>query len=570
MANQTLDAYRSPRLLERLLDTPNLPQVVRSLDPEILHRLVRVVGLEDCGELVSLATPAQLMRVFDADLWRSGRPGSTDGFDADRFGLWLEVLVESGASNAALKLAGLDVDFVTAAMVDLVGVIDQKAEVAAAHFRQIVNDSQEEELYERPSVIERIRESGTTCEIAGYAITAKRSDSWDALVTVLGALHDEHGDFFQEVMNRCCSVTAKQIEDSSGSYELLNAPQQLRFDVAFDREQRREGQGYVAAPQAAAFLQSARRIGLRAEIAPARDDTTRAYFRELERRPRWSERGPSAPPRDSESPAQSESGMASFLETLREAGVVTDTPRALLAEGNVAESDRRSTLTAHMQYVSEHDEDAFTRRNEELGYLANVLVSGCSFNSGQFSTADARDAVMSTCNLGLENWPRQWLVVSNASKVGQTIDGDSLLPLDFLVHHDLVTVFRVGWTVLYEQVVVYVTRRLMDVLSGLSSDDSDLHDDLRELCLRLHKHLREGTPWQARGQLDVIAILDPPSWATLLRLIDECPVITGDVEPSKATAPRLRVSTDFAFVSENRQIASVREFVATLSQRLVG
>ena len=46
-----------------------------------------------------------------------------------------------------------------------------------------------------------------------------------------------------------------------------------------------------------------------------------------------------------------------------------------------------------MQFVSEHDEDAFSRRNEELGYLANVLVSGCSFNAGPFSTADAQDAV---------------------------------------------------------------------------------------------------------------------------------------------------------------------------------
>src|SRR4029450_11924268 len=145
MTNEALDAYRSTRLLERLLDTPNLPQVVRTLDPEILHRLVRVVGLEDCGEIVSLATPAQLMRVFDVDLWRSDRPGDAEGFDADRFGLWLEVLVESGASNAALKVAGLDVDFVTAAMVEHVVVIDQAAEVAAALFRQIVNDSQEEE-----------------------------------------------------------------------------------------------------------------------------------------------------------------------------------------------------------------------------------------------------------------------------------------------------------------------------------------------------------------------------------------------------------------------------------------
>src|SRR5262245_56037966 len=284
MPTNALDPRRPSHLLERLLDTPNLPQVVRQLDPQILHQLVRVVGLEDCGEIVSLATPGQLTRVFDVDLWRSDRPGHTERFDADRFGVWLEVLVEAGVSNAALKVAGLDVDFVASAILEHVEVVDQAAETAAAVFRQIVNDSHEEEVYERPSILERSRGSGATCEIAGYAIVAKRSHSWDALVAVLGALHDEHQDFFQRLMNSCSSVSAREVEDESGSYQLLSEPEQLRFDVVLDREQRRDGQGYVTAAQASAFLQSARRIGLRADAAPARDDLTRAYFRELDRK----------------------------------------------------------------------------------------------------------------------------------------------------------------------------------------------------------------------------------------------------------------------------------------------
>ena len=568
MPTNALDPRRPSHLLERLLDTPNLPQVVRQLDPQILHQLVRVVGLEDCGEIVSLATPGQLTRVFDVDLWRSDRPGHTERFDADRFGVWLEVLVEAGVSNAALKVAGLDVDFVASAILEHVAVVDQAAETAAAVFRQIVNDSHEEEVYERPSILERSRESGATCEIGGYAIVAKRSHSWDALVAVLGALHDEHQDFFQRLMNSCSSVSAREVEDESGSYQLLSEPEQLRFDVALDREQRRDGQGYVTAAQASAFLQSARRIGLRADAAPARDDLTRAYFRELERQPRWSERESSAPTRDVESSGTSDSGMASFMEMLREAGVVAETPRALLVEGNVAASERRSTLADYMQFVSEHDDDVFAKRNEELGYLANVLVSGCSFNSGQFTPADARDAVVATCTLGLENWPRQWLAV-NTSDARQSADDNVQLSQDFLLRHDLVTAFRVGWTVLYEQVVVHVARRLMETLSELSSDDGDLHDDLREVCRRLHRSLAAGTPWQARDHLDVIAILDTPSWATLLRLLDEYPVFPRDLEP-RGPGPLLRVSTDFSFISENRQITAIRTFIEQLPDKLVG
>ena len=62
-------------LLERILDTPHLAHVVPRLQPEILHKVIETCGLEDCGDLVALATPDQLQRVFDLDLWRSSATG---------------------------------------------------------------------------------------------------------------------------------------------------------------------------------------------------------------------------------------------------------------------------------------------------------------------------------------------------------------------------------------------------------------------------------------------------------------------------------------------------------------
>src|SRR5215467_15098056 len=90
-------------LLDRILDTPHLEQVVPRLQPDLLHRVIQRCGLEDCGELVALATPEQLAGIFDLDLWRAGRPGMDEQFDAERFGVWIEVLVASGAEAAALK-----------------------------------------------------------------------------------------------------------------------------------------------------------------------------------------------------------------------------------------------------------------------------------------------------------------------------------------------------------------------------------------------------------------------------------------------------------------------------------
>ena len=100
-------------LLDRILDTPHLEQVVPRLQPELLHRVIQSCGLEDSVELVALTTPDQLARIFDLDLWRAAQPGLDEQFDADRFGVWLEVLVESGATVAAQKLAGMDVDLVS-------------------------------------------------------------------------------------------------------------------------------------------------------------------------------------------------------------------------------------------------------------------------------------------------------------------------------------------------------------------------------------------------------------------------------------------------------------------------
>jgi hypothetical protein len=55
----------------------------------------------------------------------------------------------------------------------------------------------------------------------------------------------------------------------------------------------------------------------------------------------------------------------------------------------------------------------------------------------------------------------------------------------------------------------------------------------------------------------------------LLRLIDECPVLSADLD-TKTSGRALRVSTDFSFISENRQIARVRQFIEELPDRLVG
>jgi hypothetical protein len=84
------------------------------------------------------------------------------------------------------------------------------------------------------------------------------------------------------------------------------------------------------------------------------------------------------------------------------------------------------------------------------------------------------------------------------------------------------------------------------------------------------KHWRSGEPWRARDAMDVLAILDMPAWAALLGLIDECPVLHAAIAASRNSRTRAVSSTEFEFISENSQIATVHEFIETLPGALRG
>ena len=109
--------------LARLFDTPLLTRVAPHLAPETLHQLIRSRGLDACGELVTAMTPDQLTSVFDLDLWRNRQPGRDERFDEDRFGEWLELLVDTGDAGAS-ALAAIDEDVVIAGLSRYIRVLE--------------------------------------------------------------------------------------------------------------------------------------------------------------------------------------------------------------------------------------------------------------------------------------------------------------------------------------------------------------------------------------------------------------------------------------------------------------
>ena len=76
-----------------------------------------------------------------------------------------------------------------------------------------------------------------------------------------------------------CRAAANSKPEIDGLHDLLDTGDQAMFDVASGREQRRETQGYVAPPQARAFLEASRRLRFGADTAPPVDPIARAHLR---------------------------------------------------------------------------------------------------------------------------------------------------------------------------------------------------------------------------------------------------------------------------------------------------
>jgi hypothetical protein len=541
MALRTLPAPRD--LVSRILEAPDVARLVQGLAPAVLQELVARCGLEDCGPIVALATTEQLMRLFDADLWRAESAGEEERLDAARFGVWLEVLAEAGADVAARKLVEMDFDFVTAALSSQVLVLDAGAITIE---RLAAETSEERDLAEQAlELMESVLEDALSLELGGFEVIARRGESWDAVAAILVSLHDSHHASFGRLLSRCRAFSAEFIEDNGGLYDVLTSGERVLADVAGDRDERRERDGYVSPPLAVSFLRAAREPFENGGGPSHADPMTARYFRRLEERG-WAleAEGDGVDRPKPTSPVEStEARVLELLSTLVERGALPRA-RAALADLTAGPGSQCPRIRAFLE--RERSAAAERRHTEELGYLANILVAGCSFQSRRFRPVEAADAVLATCNLGLAVWPTS-------------------LP----EARDLVTVFRIGWSAAHERVCLHAARRLVEIVSGLECDDANVRPQLRTLSQRMAAQVRSGTPWRARDDLDVLAILDLPSWSTLLGLVDECPVVPKPPTTGPARVA-LRVTTGFEFISEGSQIAWARDFVESLPDRLAG
>jgi len=488
-------------------------------------------------------TSRQLEAVLDLDLWVAPRPGLDEVFDADRFGEWLESLAEAGESEAALVIARMDLALVSGGLSRFVRVCDQAAVEA------VMTDD------EAPS---DWRDSNrATCEIGGYVVTAHRDGGWDAVVSVLAALETEAPECFHAVM-RGCRTLSDGVRELDGLDDLLAESDQWLHDLRLARERRHEAAGHTSAADARAFLQMARaRTGSSAATGMA-NPLHAAHVRDYETaRVARASHAPMLP--SAAADAGSDADPLLLRAILAEIDPEPSPDRRLLGEGPPlpAYVVRMRTL---LETACDVSIETGLARHRELAFLANVLVSGSSLQGRAFTAQEAMTAALATAHLGLDSWSAAPVQASAAAEG----PGAAACPDTWLVDHDMIGAFELGWSVLHEQVGMAAARSLRHVAGTMRCTDPLVAEGLGTLWRALRTHCDAGTPWGVRDALDVVALLDLPAWTSLLGLLGECPVMPHALRAVIDGHVHRVSATDFDFISCRTQIDDVRTFLSRL------
>lgn len=405
------------RLLDRVLESPQLIAAVRELDAPTLGRLIQSVGLEDAAELVALASTAQLEGVFDEDLWRLEPGRWEESFDVERFALWLHAFAEAGDPALVERLVELPLDFVVLAVHRLILVIDIE--------RLAVEMSSSDDDLDQ---LEKALDSCLSEEWEEFRLIARNDRAWDDITRALLALDRDHHALLRTILERCSAMSSEWIEDNGGLYDVLSSDEMLENDQRAERDDRRGGQGYVSPADARAFLALARR----GDADPSkRDAVTNAYFRALTKPAATS-------PVTQRKRSRSSSRLINLLQQASGAEpgsgsslCTPNTPRRREASENRALlKPKERLLDTALAALRLGEPEIYALRMDEIGYLTNVLIAAPDQRSKRLRPVEAVEAALDNANRGLER-----LLEADAKED----------PVELLRHTTLDILFRRGY-----------------------------------------------------------------------------------------------------------------------------
>ena len=532
----------SGELLNHILEQEELPAVIQNLDGSVLTQLIRHVGLEDSAQIVSLATAEQLKSVLDEDLWHDEGPGRDETFDAERFGLWLDIMMENGSDFAVGKVRELDEDLLTLGLCRLVWVVDLH------HLSMGLHDDRQPGM---GRALEGLLDGTFHQGFDHYVAVAKDESSWDSVCALMAALNESDYEMLTRLLNRCSWISGECIEDNGDLYHVFTAGEMLEEDVSSERKERKEREGFVTPTSAAVFLDQARSTPLVEMIAAeTMDPVSGAYFRAME-----AETAPDFNSRKVE--GSSEKGASSavnpkvlvLVETLQKALAPPAFHQKLLAHDKAEPWDHPLPLVVAMGLIRQTDPDLFSHRMKEISYLSNTLISGCGYKGRTFQPKEAAEAAFSVCNLGGE-----YLLEGHGESRGDLSVDPWTAILE--VHH-LVKLFQVGWKILFDDVVAHTAGVLLEFFlqqeHGMTGSQRVYQMTQKIILLRFC--IASGRPWEFKDQMDDLH----PFWedetaAAIADLLQPYPILSEVI--CRKEDHRL-----FPFIGSQVHIGAVHDFL---------
>ena len=535
----SISRFKRPHdLLNHMLDEADLPAIVKQLDAGVLTRIIRHVGLEDSAEIVALTTAEQLNGIFDEDLWKNHAPGKAEAFDAQRFGLWLEVMLEAGPAVAAKKILELDEDLVVLGLCRLVFVFGRSDMASRFH------DS-------RHPILENLMDSGLNQEFDHYLVSAKIPSSWDAVCSLMAELNELEFEKLTHILERCRLICIDNMESDEDLFHVLSGDESLEEDVAADREERRDQKGFVTPTSASVFLSEARTSSLTMLIASKLNDpVTRAYFTTMESQIEPAANTPTAgKASENEDLTLLNVKVAQFIQTLQGAEILPASDHKLLMFKEAESWDHHLLLSKPMGYIHEIEPALYAQLIVELSYLSNTLIAGCEFKRRPFQPKEAAQAAFSVCNLGIE--------ILLKTEVDMTQNQVLELTATLLKENHLVKLFKIGWKILFEKVLLFSANEILKFLNRLIRNirDPEHKYEITHMADTFQAHIASGKPWEVNDRMDdLLTVIDGQTVAALEGLIQAYPTMADTIckNGGHPLSP---------YIWSKRHIRTIRQFI---------
>lgn len=516
------------------MSEPNLAEAIQSLTPQSLSRLITHIGLEDSGELLALASTAQIEKVLDEDLWTCASPGHPERFDDERFVLWLQVMLEIGDSFAAKKLEALPEDLVVLALHRNILVLNSD------ELRSQVNDDEDGDMTDKAI------ESSLYEEFDEYMVIARQHDGWDAIVAILSTLNSSNRAFLHRLLERCWAISQRFIDDEGGLYQVLTSDETLECDLAGGREDRRAEDGFIASTTAASFLNLAR-MQNPSTIAETRPDPiVRSYVENLSR---------SLTVEESTS-ASVKNPNALKLEIL--IAEITNEParsraptQTLLGLGAASsEFGDAGLFREALNDIAENSPATHSRHLDELAFLCNALISGRPVMDRPFRPYESIVATTAICNLGLER-----------VAPGEGGEWDLSLAIQMLNKHGADGIFRIGLSILHHDVAMFSLEKIANGIRCFSHQKNN--QNLVKLSAAADLALKKNMPWQFTRQMtDLRGLCDSSDLDVVKNLLDEFPLLAQGLAQNSSGI--FRIDNSHCFIATSSDINAARNYVEEL------